>query len=285
MTLVIMAAGLGSRFGGLKQIEGVGPNNETILEYSVFDAIKAGFTKIVFVIRKDFFDEFKAKITNKIKGIEIVYVFQENEFLPNRTKPLGTAHAIYSAKDEIDGPFAVINADDFYGEDAFKVLADEMKNTTDSCAIVGYEVAKTLSDYGSVKRGIITSKNGYVKTITESKVEANNDKIIALSLQDNKRVEADKETLVSMGMLLLNKKVLDYISENISIFFKEHNDEISEYLLPEVINELLLHDEIEMKILRTTSNWFGITYNNDLEETKEKISMLIKNNKYPKKLF
>lgn len=285
MTLVIMAAGLGSRFGSLKQIEGVGPNNETILEYSIYDAIEAGFTKVVFIIRKDFFDEFKKRIIDKIKGIEISYVFQENEFLPGRTKPLGTAHAIYSARDEIEGNFAVINADDFYGKDAFNVLVKEMNNNENTCAVMGYEVTKTLSDYGSVKRGIITEENGYVKTITESKVELNNEKIISLSLIDNKRIETNKETLVSMGMYILNKKVLDYISKNVNLFFKKHNDEVTEYLLPEVINELLKQKEINMKILKTTSNWFSITYSSDLEETKEKILLLIKNNEYPKKLF
>lgn len=220
-TLLIMAAGMGSRFGGLKQIEPVGPNGEFIIDYSVCDAIKAGFTKVVFIIKKENYDLFRETIGKRFEHkINVCYAFQEMEFLPenytcpvDRVKPWGTAHAVICAKEYVDSNFLVINSDDFYGEDAYFKASEFLEEVNDNSreyAIIGYEVGNTINETGSVKRGILKSKNGYVTDIVESLIECN-DKIVASPLNGMTSFTIKKDDLVSMNMVCFTKEIFNYL--------------------------------------------------------------------------
>lgn len=297
ITLLIMAAGMGSRFGGLKQIEPVGPNQEFIIDYSVYDAVQSGFTKIVFVIKKENEEIFKETIGKRIeKQIKVEYVFQDINDLPagikapaGRVKPWGTAHAILAAKDKIKEPFAIINSDDFYGRESFVTLAKFLKEraTDHNFAMVGYKISNTLTENGSVKRGICEVKNGYLKNITECIVERQEEKIVAQPLDGSNSIELQKDDPVSMNMFGFTPFIFDYITEKMKSFFVTHqkNLDTCEFLIPDVIKDGILEKKIEMEVLPTNAKWQGVTYKEDKPQVVKEIQELIENNVYPQKLW
>ncbi len=295
-TLVVMAAGMGSRFGGLKQMEPVGPNGEFIIDYSVYDAIRAGFNKVVFIIRKDFYDDFRETIGKRVEDkINVEYVFQELNDLPlgyecpeNRIKPWGTGAAIYSARDKIDGNFVVINADDFYGVDAYKVLFDYVKNNFDEDRGLAlcYEVGNTLSKNGSVKRGIASSENGFLTGITESKIEAHDGYVVAKPLDGSQPFVTANDTLVTVNLFGFTAKMKDIIVNNFSTFLENNISKLdSEYLVPDIINSEINKGNISFDVKGTSSKWYGVTYKEDKRELVEAIDDYIKEGVYPEKLF
>ena len=296
-TLLIMAAGMGSRFGGLKQIEPVGPNGEFIIDYSIYDAVKAGFTKVVFVIKKENFEVFKETVGNRVsKHIKVEYAFQDMDFLPegfvrpaDREKPWGTSHAILSAKDLIDENFAIINADDFYGRDAYFVMSDFLDKSFDfnTYCVVGYKVSNTLSLNGSVKRGICHERDGYLTDLIESKVEYVGDKIVASPLNGTPSFDITADTLVSMNMLGFNTSIFDYIENNFPKFLNENKDNIlkCEYLIPDTVFDAINNDFCRVMLLGTSAKWQGITYKEDKQLVVDEINSLINSGVYPSKLW
>ncbi len=290
LTLLVMAAGMGSRFGGLKQLETVGPNNETIIDYSIYDAINAGFNKVIFIIRKEFKIEFEDKITNKFENkIKVEFAFQELTNLPSgyncpkgRVKPWGTGHAILTAKELLNEPFVVINADDFYGYESFKVIADFYSTGKEKFSLVTFRLDKTLSRFGSVSRGLCQVNNGFLTSVVElENIEKKNDIV-----SSNKDIILDGSEPVSMNMWGFNPKLFDYLSDKIISFLEKSGNELkSEFLLPEVINELIVSSRETISILNSNSNWFGVTYKEDKPFVVNEIKRLINKEKYPKKLF
>lgn len=286
-----MAAGLGSRFGSLKQITPIGPNGEFIIDYSVYDAIRAGFNKIVFIIRKDFYEDFRNTIGKRLEGkVKVEYVFQELDDLPSgyvpskeRVKPWGTGAAIYSARNVIKGSFAVINADDFYGVEVFKELFDGVKNNEN--IVLGYKAYNTMSKNGSVKRGMLLGDNK-LKGIKECKMEVCGDMILSSPLDGSDSFKTSFDTLVSMNAFAFTKDVLDIIVNNFSIFLKDNIDNLnSEYLVPDVINHEVSLGNLSFNIRKTNSKWHGVTYKEDKEEVIKAIDNYIKEGIYPNKLF
>ena len=293
-TLVVMAAGMGSRFGGLKQITPVGPNGEFIIDYSVYDAMRAGFNKVVFIIRKDFYQEFKETIGKRLEGkVKVEYAFQELTDLPKgyecpktRVKPWGTGAAIYSIRDLVNGPFAVINADDFYGRDAYRVLFEFMKNNTDAGLVLGYKASNTLSENGSVKRGIILSDGTDLNGIRESRIERSGDYILVKPLDKKEEFNMPLDTLVSMNSFVFSPKIKDIIVSNFSKFLGKNIDkESSEYLIPDIINEEVQRGNIKVKVSATNSVWHGVTYKEDKDAIVSAIREYIEKGVYPEKLF
>ena len=295
-TLVVMAAGLGSRFGSLKQIEPVGPNGEFIIDYSVYDAIRAGFNKVVFIIRKDFYNDFRETIGKRIEDkIKVEYAFQELTDLPigyvcpdTRVKPWGTGAVIYSARNLINGSFAVINADDFYGADAYRVLFDYVKNNTleNEGLALCYEVGNTLSKNGSVKRGIAIEENGKLEGIRESKIEAHDGYVIARPLDGSNEFETSLDTLVTVNLFVFTSKIKNIIVDNFSKFLDDNIDKPdSEYLVPDIINSEIKKGNISFQVKGTKSKWHGVTYKEDKDELVEAINEYIKAGVYPEKLF
>lgn len=295
MELLIMAAGMGSRFGGLKQIEPVGPNGEFIIDYSVYDAKKAGFDKVVFIIKEENYELFKETIGKRVEPhMEVDYVFQKMEDIPEfvnipetRVKPWGTAQAIYEAKDKITGPFLVINADDFYGRDSYFVARDFLQSDVeDKYSTIGYKAKNTMTKNGSVKRGVIKEDNGNLLSITESKLEYVGDKIIAKSLETGNEFEVDKEDLVSMNMLTFDPSIFPFIKKRMDIFFKENENNLDscEFLIP-IEMERAIEEGKEVKVLNTNANWYGITYREDLDEVKNAINEMIDRGDYPYNLW
>ena len=296
-TLLIMAAGMGSRFGGLKQIEPVGPNGEFIIDYSIYDAVKAGFTKVVFVIKEENFEIFKETVGNRVsKHIKVEYAFQDMNKLPlgftcpvDREKPWGTSHAILAAKDLIHENFAIINADDFYGRDAYYVMSkflDEVHNDNTYC-VVGYRLGNTLSLNGSVKRGVCHEDNGYLTELIESKVERTDNGIVASPLDGSDSFNVTEDTLVSMNMLGFNTSIFDYIEENFPKYLSTHMDNIlkCEYLIPDTVFDAMKKGFCKVKLLSTTAKWQGITYREDKQLVIDEIDGLIKEGVYPAKLW
>jgi hypothetical protein len=297
-TLLLLAAGMGARYGGLKQLDGLGPNGETIMDYSIFDAIRSGFGKLVFVIRKDFENDFRSIIASKYENhIPVEIVFQSLHALPEgfdcpaeRTKPWGTNHAIMMGKDVINEPFAVINADDFYGRNSFDVLQKELTSVTgkknDYC-MIGFQVGKTLSEGGSVARGVCeTNQEGYLTAVVErTSVERINGKIQFIN--ENREVcILDENTSVSMNMWGFTPDYFTYSEEYFKDFLRVHRDNPkSEYFIPLMVNELVTKNRASVKILKTTSEWFGITYQKDRQSVVEKIKVLVDAGVYPAKLF
>lgn len=298
-TLLIMAAGMGSRFGGLKQLEPVGPNGEIIIDYSIYDAIRNGFNKIVFIIKEENYDIFIEKIGKKIEDkIQVEYVFQKLENLPvgykvpeGRIKPWGTAHAILCAKDVINEPFVVINADDFYGNDAYRVISKFMEKENNSnkkeYAIVGYDVINTLTENGSVKRGICKIENGYLASIDEASIEMKDNIIEATSLVDERVYTVDKSAKVSMNMMCFTPDIFKYLEKNFIDFLEEskENPLKSEYLIPTVLAKGINEGYCNVSVINTTAKWAGVTYREDKESVVNYINELVKNGEYPNKLW
>lgn len=295
-TLLVMAAGMGSRFGGLKQIEPMGPNGEFLIDYSVYDAKLAGFTKIVFIIKEENYDIFKKTIGKRVEPyIETEYVFQDDsnlkekyKDLQTRVKPLGTGHAILCAKDKVKTPFAIINADDFYGRDAYVVASKYLDKIDDKhYAVVGYKIGKTLSLNGAVKRGICKEENGKLKDLIESSVEKIDDKIIAKPLDDDTEFIVEDDSLVSTNLLLFTPKIFDYLEEKLTKFLEINKNDLSkcEFLIPDVVKDAIKEDKIEVDLLSTNAIWHGVTYKEDKEEVVKAIDELIKEKVYPNKLW
>ena len=291
MTLLILAAGMGSRFGGLKQIEPVGPNGEFIIDYSIHDAIKCGFDKVVFVIKRENYDIFRETIGKRIEGkIKVAYVFQENninEVPKDRVKPLGTGHAILCAEDEIDDDFIIINADDFYGYDAFKVVSEFIKGNNDEnrYAIVGYEAYNTITKNGQVKRGFLKRDlNNNLLDIKESYVEYEGDKIKITPFDGSGSFYAKDDDLVSMNMIAFKKSLFKALRRDFDEFIKNSDLSKDEFLIPDVICRQITNNEIKCEILHTDAVWKGITYSSDLPELKEYINDQITNGIYPSNL-
>ncbi|MDY5076693.1 MAG: nucleotidyltransferase [Paludibacteraceae bacterium] len=296
-TLFVLAAGMGSRYGGLKQIDGLGPSGETIMDYSVYDALRAGFGKVVFVIRKDFEEAFrKAVISKYADKVPCEVCFQSVDsvpegctYNPERTKPWGTNHAVLMAKDLIKEPFAVINADDFYGRESFQVLADYLKSvegTTGKYCMVGYRVANTLSENGSVSRGVCaTDENGYLTDVVErTKIEKVGDKIIYT--EDGVDTEISPNSPVSMNMWGFTPEYFEYVEKAFVEFLQARGQELkSEFYIPTLVNEMIRSGEATCKVLDTTSKWFGVTYAEDRPQVVMKINNLVKEGVYPEKLF
>ncbi|MGM9809986.1 MAG: NDP-sugar synthase [Paludibacteraceae bacterium] len=296
-TLFVLAAGMGSRYGGLKQIDGLGPSGETIMDYSVYDALRAGFGKVVFVIRKDFEEAFREVVISKYADkVPCEVCFQSVDsvpegctYNPERTKPWGTNHAVLMAKDLIKEPFAVINADDFYGRDSFQVLADYLKSvegTTGKYCMVGYRVANTLSENGSVSRGVCaTDENGYLTDVVErTKIEKVGDKIIYT--EDGVDTEIAPNSPVSMNMWGFTPEYFGYVEKAFVEFLKTRGQELkSEFYIPTLVNDMIRNGEATCKVLDTTSKWFGVTYAEDRPQVVMKINNLVKEGVYPEKLF
>lgn len=296
-TLLIMAAGMGSRFGGLKQIEPVGPNGEFIIDYSIYDALKAGFTKVVFVIKKENFEIFKETVGNRVsKHIKVEYAFQDMDDLPagfvrpvDREKPWGTSHAILSAKGLIHENFAIINADDFYGRDAYFVVSDFLDKKFDSntYCVVGYKISNTLSLNGSVKRGVCHEKAGYLIDLIESKVEYVGERIVASPLNGDESFDITPDTLVSMNMLGFNTSIFNYIEDNFVKFLNNNKDNIlkCEYLIPDTVFDAMNNGFCRVQLLGTSAKWQGITYKEDKQLVVDEINDLIASGIYPSKLW
>ncbi len=290
ISLLIMAAGMGSRYGGLKQLDQVGPNGETIIDYSVYDAIKAGFTKIVFIIRDDFESQFKSQITNKyLDLIDLEFAYQDINYLPsgfsppkNREKPWGTGHAILSAKTYINEPFVVINGDDFYGRESFKTIADYYQTEENHFSMVTFRLENTLSIFGGVTRGLCTIIDEKLNTVVEtSNLEKNNN---GVSSDNGELLKGDEP--VSMNMWGFTPILFDYLEEKFINFLKEEGSELkSEYLIPSVINDLIQAGDESVHILNSSESWFGVTYKEDKPYVVGEIQKLIEKGVYPKKLF
>ena len=297
LTLLIMAAGMGSRFGGLKQIEPMGPNGEFLIDYSIYDAINAGFNKVVFIIKEENYDIFKETIGKRVEDkINTEYVFQDMNDLPEgytkpeeRVKPWGTAHAILCAKDNIHEPFVIINADDFYGKDAYKVASNFLKSVKEgnNYCLVGYKVANTLTENGAVKRGICKLENGNLTELIESNVEKIDGKIIARPLDGREPFFFFFFTYVSMNMLCFIPSIFKYIEERFPKFLEDHKDDIlkAEYLIPDLLERLTLEGVTETKVLPTDAKWEGVTYKEDKEEVVKSIKKLVLKGEYPNKLW
>ena len=300
-TLLLLAAGMGSRYGGLKQLDGLGPNGETIMDYSIFDAIKAGFGKIVFVIRKDFEDDFRNKILSKYEGhVPVELCFQSLDALPegfqcpaDRVKPWGTNHAVLMAKDVIKEPFCVINCDDCYNRDAFQVigkfLADLPEGSRNSYAMVGFRVGNTLSDNGTVARGICSKDDkGNLTSVVERTEIMRVDGSVCYKDEQGEWVAVEDNTPVSMNMWGFTP---DYF-EHSEAYFKEFLSDPknmenlkAEFFIPMMVNKLINENTATVKVLDTTSKWFGVTYSADRQSVVDKIQSLIDEGVYPNKLF
>jgi dTDP-glucose pyrophosphorylase len=290
ITLLVMAAGMGSRYGGLKQLDTVGPSGETIFDYSVYDAIKAGFNKAVFIIRRDFEDEFKSKVTDKyINHIQVEFAFQELHDLPGgfsypagREKPWGTGQAILSAAELIREPFVAINGDDFYGRESFKVVADYYNKGADQFSMVAFQLGKTLSNFGGVTRGLCTVKDGKLDTVIETdNIQQTDDGVTS-----DRDIDLDGSEPVSMNMWGFTPILFDHLRDMFVDFLKENKQEMkSEFLIPSVVNELIQSGKKNVHVLRSGAKWFGVTYKEDRPFVVGEIQKLIDSGVYPEKLF
>lgn len=295
-TLLILAAGMASRYGSMKQIQAFGPSGETIMEYSIYDAIRAGFKKVVFIIREEFADDFKEIFEPRLKGkIETAYVFQDlranlggREVPAERTKPWGTAHAVLCAKDAVSEPFAVINADDFYGTDAFakahNFLVKECNEKTYS--IIGYELLKTLSDNGTVNRGVCqVDDKGNLSSIAERiNIAEKEGKIICDDDQEPKELSRDSQ--VSMNFWNFHPSIFPYSEQLFSKFLDENiSKPKSEFFIPIVADSFINEGKGVIKVIPTSAQWFGVTYKEDAPEVKAKLEELIRGGAYPNSLW
>jgi len=298
-TLFVLAAGMGSRYGGLKQLDQVGPSGETIIDYSVYDAIRAGFDKVVFVIRENIEEDFKAVYQGRFGDrIKVEYVFQELYKIPegfhvpeDREKPWGTCHAVMMGAEKINEPFAVINADDFYGADAFKKMAgffsDSGKEESKTYCMVGYEVNKTLSEHGFVSRGVceVSGEGNLTGVVEREKIGWDNNRIVYKTAGD-KTIELSGEEIVSMNMWGFKPSFFQYAERDFKKFLQDNiHQPKTEFLIPSVINKLVDENEITLKVLSTSSNWFGVTYKEDKPVVIKKIRELVEKGEYPDKLW
>ena len=296
-TLFILAAGMGSRYGGLKQLDGLGPSGETIMDYSVYDALRAGFGKIVFVIRKDFEQEFRDKIISKYEGhVPVDVVFQSIDKIPagfevnpERTKPWGTNHALLMGKDAIKEPFGVINADDYYGAESFQLLGDFLRSVTDKqnrYCMIGFNIENTLSENGGVSRGLCeVDAEGNLTGVTECHgIERKDGKLI--HVVDGNELPFPEDANVSMNMWGFTPDYFSYSEEAFGRFLENNSKELkAEFYIPSVVNDLIQDGKIDLKVIGTPSKWFGVTYAADRPATVAQFDKLVKAGVYPSPLF
>jgi NDP-sugar pyrophosphorylase family protein len=296
-TLLILAAGMASRYGSMKQIQGFGPNNETIMDYSIYDAKRAGFKKIVFIIRKEFADDFKFIFEPKLKDkIEIDFVFQDLESFsngftipPERTKPWGTAHAVLCAKNVIKEPFAVINADDFYGRDAFEKSCQFLRNdcTDKLFSIIGYDLAKTLSENGSVSRGVceVDGEGNLLSIAERTKIYRDENNHISYEEGDNK-FEVASDSKVSMNFWCFDPAVFAFIQAIFTEFLlKQGDNPKAEFFIPIIGDRFIQGHQGKIKVIPTSAQWFGVTYKEDAPGVQESLNGLVKKGEYPENLW
>ena len=293
--LLVLAAGMGSRYGGLKQMDGFGPNGETIIDYSIYDAIEAGFGKVVFIIREHFRQEFEAVFSGKYGDkIEVDFVTQELENLPieynyreDRQKPWGTGHAVWVAHEHIDQPFAVINGDDYYGKTAFKDLIKFFEEDEENFAVMGYYLKNTLSEHGTVNRGVCyADEEGYLTKVVEcTKISRNEDGSISFPTEKGDEMLTE-DTLVSMNLWGFNPRYFESAGRILSAFLESRGqEEKSELYIPNIVDEMINGREVKVKVLETDSHWFGVTYQEDKPFVVERINQLIKEGVYPENLW
>jgi hypothetical protein len=298
-TLLVMAAGMGSRYGSLKQIDPVGPSGETIIDYSIFDALRAGFGKVVFIIRKDIEDDFKDVFITKLKNhIHVDYVFQELENLPagfsvpeGRVKPWGTGHAILMAKDKIKEPFAAINADDFYGADAFRVMAEYLSSLPNDhqtdYAMVGYDLDNTMSENGSVSRGVcMKDQQDWLLQVTERTRISYTTDGIADNQENGNTIRLQKEDIVSMNFWGFTPEFFSQAEPYFELFLTENQNNLkSEFYIPLTVDLLIKDKKAKVKVLQSHDRWFGVTYKEDKPLVIEKLAQLTRESIYPEKLW
>ena len=295
LTLVILAAGMGSRFGGLKQVEPIGPNGEFLLDYSIYDAIKAGFSKVVFLIKDEIYDLFRETVGKRIEGkIPVSYAFQRIGDIPEwveipeeRVKPWGTAHAVLACKNDVTGNFVMINSDDFYGRDAYMKIAEYFNNhENDDYAMVAFRVENTMTENGSVKRGVCESENGLLTNITESSIEKVDNEIIASPLDGSKSFPVEANALVSMNFFGFTPRIFDTLEKEFPIFFEKNKDNLlkAEFLIPDVVFDEIKNG-VNVHILESTDKWLGVTYREDKEYVVSEIQKLIDEGVYPNNLW
>lgn len=295
MTLIVMAAGMGSRYGGLKQIDPIGPCGEFIVDYSVYDAAKAGFDKVVFVIKKENEEIFRQTVGSRIKGIEVAYAFQGLNDLPEgftcpktRAKPWGTGHAVLCAEKEANGGFAVINADDFYGRESFELLASHLKNAENgSYCMVGYKVENTVTENGTVSRGVCSVENGKLTDVVErSKIQKANNGIEYLDEETEKWIPLKNDTPVSMNCWAFTPDFFEELKTAFTAFLKENiNTEKKEIFLPFVVQEMMKSGRCTVDVLTTPSKWYGVTYKEDRAGVVESIKNMTLDGTYPENLW
>jgi UTP-glucose-1-phosphate uridylyltransferase len=295
-TLLVLAAGMGSRYGGLKQLDKLGPGGETIMDYSVYDALQAGFGKVVFVIRKSFEKEFREIFVNKLKGkIDVALVFQELDNLPSgfnvpaeRNKPWGTGHAILVAKDEIKEPFAVINADDFYGAEAYQKMLEFLTTqvSQNEYAMCGYQLGNTLSEFGSVSRGVCAIDcNNYLQEVNERTSIIKAEDTITYT-ENNVHFPLKATDVVSMNFWGFHPSLFTHLNEKFTAFLTKRGNELkSEFYIPFVVDDLMKENKVKTKVLESDAKWFGVTYQEDRPISVKKIQHLVAKGKYPEKLW
>jgi NDP-sugar pyrophosphorylase family protein len=294
-TLLVLAAGMGSRYGGLKQLDPVGPDDETIMDYSIFDARRAGFEKVVFVIRKEMEEVFRGKIGSRYeKRVPVEYVFQEmDKLMPDfslpegRTKPWGTTHAILAAATVIHEPFGVINADDFYGANSYRLLAEHLRSGTEDYAMVGFELRNTLSEFGTVARGVChVTEDDYLKDVTElTSIELEGPRIISVDSEGQETVLTGDE-MVSMNMWGFTPQIFPQLNDDFRGFLKKYGDDLkAECYLPSSVNTLIQAGQARVKVLRSSDAWVGVTYREDHARVVQSIGHLIEQGTYPHRLW
>lgn len=298
-TLLVLAAGMGSRYGGLKQIDPIGPNGEIIIDYSIFDAVKAGFGKVVFVIRKDIEDMFKEHIGSRFEGIiPVEYAFQQLDDLPvgfgvpeGRTKPWGTGHAIYAARNVVKEPFAVINADDFYGKSAYKLIAEKLSKTKDSeiadYSMVGFVLSNTLSENGFVSRGVCElGSNNILDTVVERTNIIKTATGAEATLENGDKLPLTGTEVVSMNFWGFTPSLFTHLEVMFTDFLKNRGSELkSEFYIPSVVADLIKEGKASAQVLTSTDSWFGVTYPEDKEQVVKSVRALVEEGIYPNKLF
>lgn len=297
-TLLVLAAGLGSRYGGLKQLDGLGPNSETIMDYSIYDAVKAGFGKVVFVIRETFEEEFREKVAKKYEHlIPIEIVFQELDNLPegfelnpDRVKPWGTNHALMMGKSVINEPFAVINADDFYGRKSYEVMANfltQLESSKNRYCMVGYRVGNTLSESGAVARGVCeTDEKSNLTGIVERTQIKRIEGVVKFKDENDEWISIPDNKPVSMNMFGFTPDYFEYSDQFFIDFLKKNEVELkAEFFIPTLVNDLIVDGKVEMRVLDTTAQWFGVTYIEDRPVVVSKLKELVDKGEYPSPLF
>ena len=294
-TLLVLAAGMGSRYGGLKQIEPVGPSGEAIIDYSVYDAIRAGFGKLVFVIRKDIEQAFKEFVGSRFeKHIPVEYVYQELDKIPSgftvpagRTKPWGTTQAVLMTEGVIDEPFAMINADDFYGAESYRVLAEHLKSGSEDYAMVGFVLRNTLSDFGTVARGVCqVSDEGYLTGIVEMTAIARDGSQAKNTDGEGKVTQLTGNEPVSMNYWGFTPRIYGQLREHFTKFLKENGADLKkECYIPNTVNDIILAGQGKVKVLKSNDPWFGVTYREDHSHVVASVKQLVKEGKYPEKLW
>ena len=290
LTLLVMAAGMGSRYGGLKQLDQIGPSGETIIDYSVYDAIEAGFNKIIFIIREVFEEQFKTQVADKyLNKIEVEFAYQDINDLPSgfscpdgREKPWGTGHAILSANHLVHEPFVVINGDDYYGKESFKVISDYYFRGKEQFCMVGFRLGNTLSSFGAVTRGVCSVENKKLSSVVETGDLRKKGNII----YSDRDISFDGNEPVSMNMWGFTPVLFHHLKEKFIDFLNVHGMEVkSEFLIPSIINELIQDGDEKVHVLETSSSWFGVTYKSDKPIVEKKIQQLVSSGVYPSPLF